>query len=61
MEESENLKPEEILNTTTKQVRAVVEKILTIEKEFQHYKNIPKSKENEIAAKILNLFHGEIN
>ena len=61
MAEIENLDPEDVMNSTTDQVKHIVGKILNIEKEYQHFKNIPKSKEKGIIDKLVNIFHEEIN
>jgi len=52
---NDHLKPEEILNSTTNDVRNLIEEILKLEKDYQYIKNLEDntSKEKEISKNII--------
>ncbi len=54
--------PKDILDSTTPQIRQVIEKVLQIEKEYEHIQNIEKNKnlEKQIADDICKIFDKEI-
>lgn len=56
------LTPNDVLKSTTPQVRNLVEGILKLEKEFQHYRNLSqlKDKENDLCDRIGRLIEREI-
>lgn len=56
-------KPADILNSTTPQIRRLVEEVLKIEKDYQHIQNIKSNRtlEKEIAGKIKRLLEKETN
>ncbi|MEQ9450497.1 MAG: hypothetical protein RJQ07_02835 [Pseudomonadales bacterium] len=54
--------PEEIINATTPQVAGLIEKILQVEREYQHFQNIESSRqlETEICNKLAKLIDEEV-
>ena len=54
--------PDQILQSTTRQVYKLIEEILKIEKEYQNYQNLSqlKEKENELCERIGRLIEREI-
>ena len=52
--------PKAILESTTPQVKKLVEEILSIEREYQHFQNLGKTGKNvEIQNKIIRLLERE--
>ena len=53
---------EQILETTTPQVRDLIERILKVENEYQRYQNLHqlKDKENELCQRICKLIEQEV-
>tara|TARA_R110000824_G_scaffold33248_1_gene106631 strand:- start:859 stop:1032 length:174 start_codon:yes stop_codon:yes gene_type:complete len=53
--------PEEILSSTTPEVKKLISEILKYEKEYQHFKNLSKvkDKENELCKRIIRLIESE--
>ena len=56
------LTPNDVLKSTTPQVRNLIGGILKLEKEFQHYRNLSqlKDKENDLCDRIGRLIEREI-
>lgn len=54
--------PKDILNSTTPEIRKIIEKVLQIEKEYEHIQNLEKNKslEKEIADQIMKVIDKEI-
>ena len=54
--------PDEILASTTEQVRDLIEKILKVEKDYEYIQNIESNSmlEKEIGEKLSNIFEKEI-
>jgi len=54
--------PKDILNSTTPQIREIIEKILQIEKNYEHMQNLEKNKnlEKQIADEISKIFDKEV-
>ena len=54
--------PEEVLGSTTDQVKGLISEILKYEKEYQHYKNLSamKDKESELCDRIVSLINKEV-
>ncbi len=54
-------KPADILNSTTPQIRGLIENVLSIEKDHQYIQNIEanKSLEREISKKIIKIIEQE--
>ncbi len=55
-----DLKPGQVIASTTDQVRGIITKILEVEKEYQHFNDIPRNKEQEIIGKLIDIFREEI-
>ena len=57
-----NPTPDDVLQSTTLQVKSLIEKILKLEKEYQHYKNLSKvrDKDNELSERVVRLIEQEI-
>jgi len=54
--------PDEIIKATTPQVTSLIEKILQVEREYQHFQNIESSRqlETEICNKLSKLIDEEV-
>jgi hypothetical protein len=53
--------PEDVLKSTTPQVKKLVAEILKFEKEYQHHQNLSAAgKENELCDRIIHLIEREI-
>lgn len=54
--------PDDVLKSTTPQVKSLVAEILKLEKEYQHYQNLSelREKENELCDRIIRLIDREI-
>ena len=55
--------PDEILASTTEQVRDLIEKILKVEKDYEYIQNIELNQmlEKEIGEKLTSIFEKEIS
>lgn len=55
-------KPQEILAGTSPQVKKLVDKILKVEGEYQHYQNLDKlkDKQKELCDRIIRLIEREV-
>jgi hypothetical protein len=56
-----DLTPDQVTASTTDQIKFIINKILEVEKEYQHLNNIPRNKEKEIIEKLVAIFKEEIN
>jgi len=56
-------KPKDILETAEPDVRACIDKVLEIERDYQNYRNLTDSNEveNELVGRILNYIRREVN
>lgn len=54
--------PEEVLSSTTPQIRQLISEILKIEKEYQQYRDLSrlKDKETELCDRIIRLLEQEV-
>lgn len=53
--------PDDVLKSTTPQVKSLVAEILKLEKEYQHHQNLSAAgKENELCDRIIRLIEREI-
>ena len=53
--------PDDVLESTTPQVRSLVAKILKLEKEYQHHQNLSAAgKENELCDRIIRLIERDV-
>lgn len=54
--------PQDVLSSTTPQIRQLISDILKIEKEYQQYQNLSKlkDKETELCDRIIRLLEQEI-
>ena len=57
-----NPTPDDVLQSTTPQVKSLIEKILKLEKEYQHFKNLSKVRDmdNELSERVVRLIEQEI-
>lgn len=55
--------PDDVLKTTTPQVKSLVAEILKLEKEYQNYPDlsIVRPKENELCDRIIRLIEREVH
>jgi hypothetical protein len=49
-----SITPEDVLDSTSSEVKKIISEIITIEKEYHHYQNLSnvKEKEKELCARI---------
>ena len=54
--------PDEVLNSTTPQIKKLIAEILKLEKEYQNYQNLSalREKENELCDRIARLIERDI-
>ena len=52
--------PKEILSGTTPQIRSIIEQVLKNEREYQHFRKLSSTQENDICNRIISLVEKEV-